>query len=853
MSTENNADKLSLPIEVLELDLRTRHILNRGKVSTLLDIVNLGESGLSKTYQLGKKQIPYILNKLDDFLSKSKGVTLAEIQSKSVISQIESLDDYKKEPILILKLSGRTANPLLSAGINTIDELLTARMSNYENIRWFGEKAKQEVESALLKFSLSPVLSDDPRPFLFKVGTSTKPNLVQIIVPFAKVLLDNLQYQYDYEILKRRYGFENSKEYTLQEIGDYFGITRERVRQIAERAELKIQQTITGEFDTKKWRMPENIVNEAKDLFLSFQNYAVLITEPESIKIIQSRYDIIVADKEIGAIKFLLNLSGFEALPKNVRETAGISLIPTWALLAKIDRSLLFQIVDIVYRILLDEVKPVSKFDILVQVNRKLKKKVEQIYLDYATKVCQEIKKTNGDNFEFRFESLPSVADKAYRILYQANKPLHIRDILREINHRQVKAGTPANAITRNLQNQLVGDDRMKPIGRSGDWSLVEWKHVSQETILDLMQEFLHIKQTSATAREIYEYVHSKRESVSLKSVHAYLVYQKLFTRVADGKYGLAVWGEKPYATQRNWDRESLDEQIDVAIKAIFTEQQTDSLPLWSTVDKVREKTGRAGATIRNRISQVAWLKIEQHPKFSQRKLLKYLSDNQSMAENTATTTTKKILIRDSVQNEVTNFLSKQSGNVAPLSATVNYVMKKTGYKKPSVYHYLGEMENIRKEYDDGVVVCKLIIPTVTEPPLSFTEIESVTDIELKDNLRRAVNNLNIDNVDLGLFQLGKIFEIELKSFLIQARAKNAFPVSNNDLDRLVNMIDCVERNKIITKKHHLTLLREHRNERAHGDIPNLAERKKLMQYAPFLSDLYLHYIILLNDKRQKV
>jgi len=128
----------------------------------------------------------------------------------------------------------------------------------------------------------------------------------------------------------------------------------------------------------------------------------------------------------------------------------------------------------------------------------------------------------------------------------------------------------------------------------------------------------------------------------------------------------------------------------------------------------------------------------------------------------------------------------------------------------------------------------------------------------------RAINNLNIDYVDSGLFQLGKIFETELKAFLIEARSKNSFLVSNNDLERLANMIDCVERNKIITQKHHLTLLREHRNEGAHGDIPNLPERQKLMQYAPFLGDLYIKYIpflgdlyikyiILINDKRQKL
>jgi hypothetical protein len=83
------------------------------------------------------------------------------------------------------------------------------------------------------------------------------------------------------------------------------------------------------------------------------------------------------------------------------------------------------------------------------------------------------------------------------------------------------------------------------------------------------------------------------------------------------------------------------------------------------------------------------------------------------------------------------------------------------------------------------------------------------------------------------------------------AKEKGSYNIVKKDLGRLVDMIDCVERNKIINKKHHLTLLREHRNERAHGEIPNLKEREKLMQHAPFLGDLYIKYITYFREKRK--
>ena len=44
------------------------------------------------------------------------------------------------------------------------------------------------------------------------------------------------------EIVRMRYGLnENGKEYTLQEVGEIFQVTRERIRQIEEKALFKLR------------------------------------------------------------------------------------------------------------------------------------------------------------------------------------------------------------------------------------------------------------------------------------------------------------------------------------------------------------------------------------------------------------------------------------------------------------------------------------------------------------------------------------------------------------------------------------------------------------------------------------
>lgn len=774
---KNENDKLSLPIEVLELNLRTYHLLKRGSVFTLLDILNRGEKGLIQIHQLGEKQARYVINELNEFLTQSQGKTMDELQSKI-----------------------------------------------YKNTQ---------------------------QPFVYEVSSLDKPNLVKEIIPFVKSFVKHLKFQNDYEILKRRFGFELSKSYTLQEVGDYFGVSRERIRQIEFRAKENILKALTGSFSSKKWGVSQKIIDESNKLFSIIKNLDPIITETEALNMMKNRYDSI--DKnDLASIRFLMNLSGLEALPKATRETTGIALIPAWISLEKLEKSLLFKVIDIVYRLLEDEVKPVSKFDIFVKINGSLKKKVEPVYFDYAVKICKEIQRVDDDFYEFRFESLPSIADKAYRVLHQANKPLHNRDILKEINYLQVKSGGQIEK-SRNLQNQLVSDFRFEPVGRNGEWILREWEHINKDTFLELMQEYLHLKQVSATPKEIFNYVRSKRETAKLNSIYTYLTDQKkLFTRVANGEYGLTAWGLKSVPSERPNSVE-IYSQIDSALKSIFADKKTNKLPLWSVVKAVRQQTGRSAITIRNRISELANFDFEPHPTHPNRKYLRLLEDGQQRSLINQSKRSPIKLIRDSVRNEVRDFLLEQPENSAPLSVIASHVMKKTGCIKPTFYQYLSEMENIRKSYSNAVIICKLIEPNKIAEPLLFPQIDPIADIELQDNLKRAIKNLNIDNVDLGLFQLGKILENELRSFLTLAKAKNAFQISNKDLGRLVDMIDCIERNGIITQKHHLTLLREHRNERAHGDIPNLIERKKLMQYAPFLGDLYINYIVLLNTKTQNL
>ena len=64
------------------------------------------------------------------------------------------------------------------------------------------------------------------------------------------------------EIIEMRYGLKDGYDYTLEEIGVYFKITRERVRQIEAKAIKKLQtpgrsRKLTGFLDSNNVQIPE--------------------------------------------------------------------------------------------------------------------------------------------------------------------------------------------------------------------------------------------------------------------------------------------------------------------------------------------------------------------------------------------------------------------------------------------------------------------------------------------------------------------------------------------------------------------------------------------------------------------
>jgi DNA-directed RNA polymerase delta subunit len=876
-----------LPFSVLKLPIRVTHALTRYRIRTIGELLTIRSRGFGKVKGLGKKSIDEIEIALVQFLTASQSLTDEDLEF--LVDNRPYRDLLKEEvspqvagiPISLLKLSSTAMRPLTRLEVNTIGDLIKPEANVLERVRRLGEKPVIEIENALLKLlqdyqllieqksSLirssettrnsesehrSPMRSDnadsmekleqllDSAPLLIELEDDTV-NLLRIIVPLSKTLMEYLGLEREFEVIKRRYGLQNSKLYTLQEIGDYYDITRERVRQLESRAMKKIRGVILGYVMSYNWRVPDVIIKETREILNLLVSEDGILIEQEIMRIFERRYNMVVSAKDINILRFLLNILGIDPLPKMMPGFSG-ELAPSWVLPGQFDIQTLQEDLKCVYGVIKDTIIPISYFELKIEINRRYRKKIDIIRVRMAAKVCKEIDALDNDIFQIRFEYIPSVAGKAYRILFESQKQLHIRDIWRRINHMLAMAGLQANTPLRTIQQQLASDLRFEHVGRSGLWTLSEWSDIRTENILELMKEFFHLKQSNATPQEVFEYVFDKRADVSKHSVHVYL-HSDSFVRVSNNNYELTEWGGKAQKPTKKLAGQEIKELLSAGIKSIFLSKDVKTILLSELVRELVKLTNIPLSTVYMKVVHSTLLEFEHVSAQSRAKVARYVGDNEESQKepmNQVITPVKKT-VAETVQQEVNTYLLKQPDGRALMADIAVHVVKASKCKKPTFYLYLSRMENIEKEYEGKKLYCRIVLEKI-DPSLSFPQIDQMEDNVLKEDLLRVVKNLNIDNVDLGLFQLGKIFENELKEFLLEAHKKRSFVVNSKDLDRLVSMIDCVERNGIIKAKHHLTLLREHRNERAHGKIPNKEERGRLLQHAPFLADMYIQDFI---------
>lgn len=312
------------------------------------------------------------------------------------------------------------------------------------------------------------------------------------------------------EVLNRRFGIGTGKRETLEEIGEGFGITRERVRQIEERG--------------------FSIIKEKNQLVLGkiYQEFISYFKNKGGLK----REDLALKDlggKNSGAyVLFFLSLG--ESFMR-VCEKKDFHYFWT---IEKNSQSKFKKILDLLIKKLKEEKKVLPKNDFISQCSIQYNLTSESIlsHLEISKRI-KENKEGGLGLIEWPEINPKGVKDKAFLAFKKENRPLHFTKVAELIE--KLEFNLPNKKIVpQTVHNELIRDQRFVLVGR-GTYALREWGYLPG-TVKDVILNVLNENKKPMDKDEIVEKVLSQR-CVAVSTILINLNDKKSFSRDTAGKY----------------------------------------------------------------------------------------------------------------------------------------------------------------------------------------------------------------------------------------------------------------------------------------------------------------------------
>lgn len=761
---------------------------------------------------------------------------------------IELPVQVKTLPLGLLHLPSRSHNPLDKEEINSLGSLFSLTDAELRNVPRLGPislKKIQNAKSALLKaitesgtinwqyFWEKQKIKIIPQGF---DNNASEDKIISELPTIIKKILEQNPDERLWLIIQRRFGLEETQKLTLEELGLALNLTRERVRQLEETALKELRGVlIEDDYKNKSYHVHLNILHTIKKLSLIVNELTdQALIENSLLDLIEDKFSF-RSDAIKPSLHLILKINGLSIIEFNRSD-----LQPVWGKFEKAEAMTAQNLIERVDKLLTEEnALPLSEIDILVQINKVARKKSRQSLEQFRKYIgiCSSVELHKEGFYWGKFEYLESRGNQVERVLFEHGEPVHIKEIIREINHRLASYGKRTVNL-RNLVNQMSSDDRFVPIGRSGEWGLSSWS-IDTGTIVELMKQYLIALNEPATAEEIYSYVRDRRP-VRKSSIEAYLTFQEDFAKVGRTRWGLAEWSETQGA--QIWN----PEQVGQFIEELFKKNRARKLKYKIVKQALKKASGvkdrqaqgllNLNPVIKTERDEVGELYAIFQPKYKE-----------SLTKTGVRFTRKKKTLRLMVDETVRKMLQTSPGNQIALSALVRYLVDKFNRRDKTFYHYISDLDYIEKFKipDTSVVMCRLKREVSHLP---FPQVEEIKTSELRQKIGRALTFLHENDVDISLFLLSKEFEATLKNYLLTGQSKGKFlSLSSNRLG-LDGMINFIKSENIITDQAVLHFLRQKRNDRAHGTMPEIGERRMMMKYAHVTAGMYIDYIKYFDD-----
>jgi len=707
--------------------------------------------------------------------------------------------------------------------ISEINNILTKLLDSVikQNVDWF-------------KFWESIEISIIPDDFVLNVMPS------EVVASLPNLLEQIILSEFDertWIIIKRRNELGNLDKLTLEDLGTAFDIKRERVRQLENQAIKCLHDVlINSVYSGRKYRVHPEI----QETIVSLAEFVVAETEKSNLEntllqSIQQQFGI-EPETSKASLFFLFSLLNIVKI-----EFHNSPLQPIWGIFDTAQKNLIEEEIPHLHSLLTQEIAlPMSEIDILINLN-KGKRKNKQLSLNklrQMMELCSSVTEHSSGFYWGKFEDLTGRGNQVERILIENGASLHISEIVREINHRLALHGK-RNVNLRNLGNQISVDDRFCPIGRSGEWGLASWA-LDTRTIVEQMKRCLTICNEPATVEQIYSFVKEHRP-VLKSSIVSYLSFQDAFVKIDKTRWGLDTWAEA--SKTQSWN----PNQVGEFVESIFKEHKTETIAYKDIKNALIQSSGVSSRQAQGLLNVNPVIKT--HRSVGTKELLATFQPDykKKLQQSGARFSRKKKTLRHQVDETVRNILENTPGQQVALKGLIKILKKKYNRNEKTFYQYISGLDYIDKFVipEANVTMCRL---RQAHTSTLILQVEAITTTTIKAKAGRALTFLNENDVDISLFLLSKEFEATLLNYLDLANSKgklrNPMPSGIN----LDGMISLVKREGLISDQAVLHFLRQKRNDRSHGTMPSIEERRMMIKYSDITAGMYIDYIKFFDD-----
>lgn len=620
-------------------------------------------------------------------------------------------------------IPNRLMNKLISINCESIQDIINIDMNWFKSLDSIGTNTLSDLKgfhNTILNNPKSVIEAYNSNKEIILPSNITKSFLADFenIIEEYFTLINDLKAK---DIIYKRFGLFNNTRYTLEDLGLFYGITRERIRQIQNIHLNKFRELINGNNLKKPYCiLDKSFIDNHSLLKKEIEKYN-LISEQQIINICDDFNITINDDNKKNILNLYLELLGI----KDYRYNGLNYYINNDSIKQKHFESAC----DSVLSILQDEVIAIDLFDIVIKV-RKKNKNINKDIIEHILKFLPEIEEIEDlttKKYQIKFSKLRSFKDYAYRILYEKQEIMHSLQIWREIQHRLVLENEKTRDSERSLKGQLVADSRFTPIGRTGNWSLSTWKHDSS-SIIELIIKAIHHYNKPCDIKDISKYINEIRPQIKQHSIYSILSQHKdKFMKLEDNTLILREWTSTyPDASEigESEERITMDNFCNI-LAEINLKNPGKEFTLKELQEELKE-------------FNIFWKESYCHVKFNSCNILnKRIESNRALylidsnyTKQTHETTSKL----EQLKINIIKHISEVGNGILPLKIVADVAVK-NGELRPNVYTVISKNPDVFSKYNKKKIHYVELIGKQIENKI---EKEINTNIE---NIKNGENN----------------------------------------------------------------------------------------------------------------